>query len=353
MIERFDAVVAGHICLDVIPDLSATPAGRFQTLFAPGRLLEAGPATFCTGGAVANTGLSLTKLGTKTSLMGKIGDDLFGQAVQNIIAGFGARLVDGMVVDETVDTSYTVIISPPGMDRIFLHCPGANDSFGANNVRYDAVAQARLFHFGYPPVMKRMFADDGNEVEEVFRRVKKLGVTTSLDMALPDPTSAAGRVDWVTILRNVLPYVDICLPSVEETLFMLRRETFDRFSQAAADGGIISLITPALLTEMSGNLLEKGAKLVGFKLGERGFYLRTASQAQIEALGAACPPNVALWADREVWAPCFAVDVMGTTGAGDATIAGFLSAFLRGMSPRRPLQWPWRSVRAMSKLRMH
>ncbi len=39
------------------------------------------------------------------------------------------------------------------------------------------------------------------------------------------------------------------------------------------------------------------------------------------------------WADRELWAPCFKVDVVGTTGSGDATIAGFLTALLRDASP--------------------
>jgi len=39
------------------------------------------------------------------------------------------------------------------------------------------------------------------------------------------------------------------------------------------------------------------------------------------------------WADRELWAPCFQVDVVGTTGAGDATVAGFLGGLLRDLAP--------------------
>jgi sugar/nucleoside kinase (ribokinase family) len=50
-------------------------------------------------------------------------------------------------------------------------------------------------------------------------------------------------------------------------------------------------------------------------------------------MGRATPANFNAWADQELWAPCFAVDVVGTTGAGDATIAGFLSALLRELSP--------------------
>ena len=46
-------------------------------------------------------------------------------------------------------------------------------------------------------------------------------------------------------------------------------------------------------------------------------------------------PNSTAWANYENWSPCFQVDVVGTTGAGDATIAGFLAALLRDMSSSR------------------
>jgi hypothetical protein len=51
----------------------------------------------------------------------------------------------------------------------------------------------------------------------------------------------------------------------------------------------------------------------------------------METLGRARPLAVQAWANREMWAPCFQVEVVGTTGSGDATIAGFLSALLRDM----------------------
>jgi sugar/nucleoside kinase (ribokinase family) len=39
------------------------------------------------------------------------------------------------------------------------------------------------------------------------------------------------------------------------------------------------------------------------------------------------------WANQELWAPCFKVNVAGTTGSGDSTIAGFLAGLLRGLDP--------------------
>jgi sugar/nucleoside kinase (ribokinase family) len=205
MREAYDAVAAGHICLDVIPDLSGSPPSKFDAMFVPGRLLNVGHVTFSTGGPVSNTGLVMHKLGISTQLMGKVGNDLFGQAVRQIVASYVPHLADGMVIDETVSTSYTIIINWPGADRIFLHCPGANDTFCADDVHYDRVAQARLFHFGYPPLMRLMFEDEGRQLAEIYRRAKATGVTTSLDMALPDPTSTAGHANWVRILQSTLP----------------------------------------------------------------------------------------------------------------------------------------------------
>lgn len=320
-------VVAGHVCLDIIPRFktAATPSlGRLS----PGALLEVGPATLATGGAVSNTGLALHRLGLPVRLMGKIGNDLFGDAIARIFAERGLGLADGLLRSRDEPTSYTVVINPPGIDRVFLHCPGVNDTFGADDVPYVEFAGTALFHFGYPPLMRR-FYEHVDELERLLRGVKQHGAVTSLDMAMPDPASAAGRADWRAILRRALPYADVFLPSLDEIVYMLDP------AGARLGGGAGSGIevNRDLLSRVAAELLGMGTAVVGLKLGDEGCYVRTTSDTvRLEPLRALLRESWESWRGRELLAPCFAVEVAGTTGCGDCTIAGFLAGLARGLT---------------------
>lgn len=319
-------VVAGHLCLDIIPRFQNADAGGLP---APGQLLQVGPAVLSTGGPVSNTGLALHRLGIATRLMGKVGDDAFGTVVRNLVRAHGPDLAEGIIVAPGEATSYSIVLSPGSQDRAFLHCPGANDTFCTADLDLDWIAHARLFHFGYPPLMAKTYRDDGRELAALFRAVKRLGVTTSLDLAMVDPGSPAARADWSAVLRATLPNVDIFLPSIEEILLLLRRSEFARLT---ARGALLDQITPRLLHELSSEVLAWGCPVVGFKLGQRGLYLRTARDPA--ALSKTAPALAPAWTDHELWSPVFRIRHFGgTTGAGDATIAGFLAAWLTGGTP--------------------
>ncbi len=328
-----EAVVAGHICLDVFPTLVGG-----AVVFKPGQTVEAGPVVFSTGGAVSNTGIALHKLGISIGLMGKVGSDLFGQAILQIVESHGSGLSEGMVVVPGESSSYSIIISPPNADRMLIHAPGCNATFGADDIRYDTLESVRLFHFGYPPLMERMYTDNGAELVTIFQQVKAMGITTTLDLSMPDPHSAAGRADWHAILGGTLPYVDVFLPSAEEILLMLRRQLFDQFAANAPTSRPLDQMEPEIFSELGQTLLDMGAKIVGLKIGDRGLYLRTANAAVLAEMGRCQLKDVVSWSHRELWAPCFATQVVGTTGSGDATIAGFLMGLLRGMAPEETLQ---------------
>ena len=324
--HQAEAVVGGHICLDVIPELR-----RSDLVFSEGFLQEVGKAVISTGGAVSNTGLALHRLGVTTLLMGKVGDDLLGRAVRQIVSRCDPLLDEGMIENADAVTSYSVILSPVGRDRMVLHCPGCNDTFSADEIAYERLRDVKLFHLGYPPLMRRLIERDGSELVDLLRRAKETGVTTSLDMSLPDEASFAGSVNWRAILARALPYVDIFIPSFEETVFVLDRDYFRRLSECR--DGFFSAVRSEVVSSIGHDLLCLGPKIVGLKLGRLGLYVRTAPASRWNETGRAQPARREEWMSRELWSPAFRVDVVGTTGAGDATFAGFLAALLRGGSP--------------------
>jgi sugar/nucleoside kinase (ribokinase family) len=341
--QRVDVVVAGHICIDIIPTFPPSPlqaAGghlRLDELLTPGKLVIVGPAVISTGGSVSNTGLALHRLGVPVRLVGKLGADQFGQMVLQFLASDDPGLTQGMVVARQEQSSYTFVINPPGLDRIFLHCPGANDTFGEADITPDHLQNARLFHFGYPPLMRQMYLDQGSQLEKLFRKVKQAGLVTSLDMARPDPDSEAGRVDWVRVLERVLPWVDLFLPSLDETLFMLDRPAFERLQKAAETetrpGGWLAGLDAGCLSDLAARLVGMGAAVVVLKLGDQGLYVRTtADRSRLESLRLRLGLDPENWLGRECLAPCFKAHVVGTTGAGDCAIAGFLTGALSGLS---------------------
>lgn len=326
-----EVVVAGHICVDVFPTMAQVSSSLGQ-IMVPGKLTEVGPIFVSTGGCVSNAGLALHRLGVPVQLMGKVGGDLFGRALIDRLNAIDPALATGMIHAPDEPSSYTLVIEPPGVDRVFLHCAGPNATFGAADLPLARVAQARLFHFGYPPIMPRMFRNGGVELAAAFSGVKAEGVTTSLDLSQPDPTTEAGRVDWPALLERTLPFVDLFGPNVDELTWM-----FDRPRAEAMRRGEAPLESSWLHT-LSGRLLQMGAAVVLLKLGDAGAYLRTSDNpARLAAMGAAAPADLAGWKGRELYTPCFKVQVAGTTGSGDSTVAGLIAALLRGTSVEEAL----------------
>lgn len=338
--------VGGHICLDIIPAFKRA-AGSLGELLVPGKLVEVGAAVLGAGGAVPNTGLALHRLGMPVRLIGKVGGDALGSTVLAILRRNAdaspeaeAALFGGMIVDPAVATSYTVVLNPPGIDRAFLHCPGANDAFSASDLTPERLGDAGLFHFGYPPLMKPMYADGGTELAGMLASMRSRGITTSLDMTLPDPDSPSGKVDWPSLLAKALPNLDVFVPSIDELAYMLDRDLFDRMAAATREGAPLGGLAPADVRALADKAISLGAAIVMIKLGSQGAYLRaTGDVERLRACGAGGPEDPEAWRGIELHAPCFHANVVGTTGSGDCTIAGFLAGLAQGFAPADCLRW--------------
>ncbi len=323
--------------MDIIPQFMTDLGEDLAAYLLPGRLTEVGPATLCTGGAVSNAGINLHRLGIRTQLMGKIGNDALGKVILDIVGSYGSDLSQGMIAVPGESSSYTLVIDPPNVDRIFLHDPGTNHTFGVEDIRYDLLAQARLFHFGYPPLMTRIYANGGQELAEIFDRAKATGVTTALDLSMPDPAGSSGQVDWRVILARTLPQVDLFLPSVEELLFMLHRDRFEHLTVQVGAAKVLGALTTDEIVSLAGEALAMGTKILLLKMGTRGAYLQTG--ATLSSLGRGAPADQAAWTNRQLWVPCYRPDaIISTVGTGDAAVAGFLAAILRGVSPELALK---------------
>ncbi len=327
-----DAVVGGYLCVDMTPQFGPTrKAASFAELFRPGKLIEVDAIEFSLGGAVANTGLAMKKFGLRVALMGSVGVDALGDLVASRLAEQG--VTQGLRRNDQAGTAYSIVIAPPGLDRLFLENPGCNSVFTSADIDYAVVAESRLFHFGYPSLMNALWANGGTELRELLRRARDLNVATSLDMALPDPDSPSGKADWQDILSAALPLVDIFVPSIEEILYMLEPKRYAHLLAEAAGGDMIDIVPQDLYEQLADRMLGMGVKILLIKAGHRGAYLRTGA---LEPLHTSSRLRLA---DREgcprgCWIPTFPVDkgrFCNACGAGDCAVAAFLTALLKGV----------------------
>lgn len=334
------AVVAGSIVLDIIPMLrnaGGTPRHDGTFLFAQGKQADLSGIKMYLGGCVGNTGVAIHKLGVPVTLIGKVGDDQQGEIIRDTLCKQNIP-ADISVVQGMPSTS-SVIISAPGCDRMILHSKGAAQTFAPDDITPRMLEDVALFHFGYPPTMSKLWSQGGQGLSTLFKSVKDANVVTSLDMCMPNGLSDTSE-DCKEALRHSLPYVDVFLPSIEEMLFMLDRQEYDRLNQRANGRNCMDFLELSLVPRIADELLGMGVAIVCLKVGKKGLYLKTAGQGRLRKLdGFFSSELLERWSCRELWMPpCMIDHMLSTTGAGDTAIAGFLSAMLSGHDPETSLK---------------
>lgn len=334
--ESKKIVVAGLVCLDITPQWRIDTKFDMHACLQPGKLIRTKGVTISAGGAVANTGLGLAKLGANVHLMYMVGEDSFGDLIKQEMDACGVPST--CVITKEEATGYSMVIAVPGYDRILLHDVGANDIMTSDVFDYSVIQDASLFHFGYPQSMRQFYLEDAAELVKMYRRVHGMGVATSLDMALADSSSESGRVNWRKVIQNVLPYVDFFEPSLEELYCSMDRENYEKLNEEARKQGkeILELLPREEIQSMADQLIDWGGRVILIKCGSQGMYLRTASQERLDQIGGDLAKNLQGWGNQKIWMPCFRVDMVRSgTGAGDTSIAGFLYAMQRGFPVER------------------
>lgn len=331
-------VVAGHISVDMTPVFPGSKKKSLSQILCPGKLIRTGEMVVYSGGVVSNTGLTLHKMGANVHLAGKIGHDALGEMMLAMMKQHGTE--KDLIVDDAVSTSYTIVVAPPGIDRVFLHGPGGNDTFVADDLKDELLEDAALVHFGYPPLMRKMYENGGAELVKLCRRVHEKGAAMSLDLAAVDPDSPEGLVDWRDFLTHVLPEVDFFVPSIEELCFMLDRRRYESWLERAGDGDVTEILDLEQdIRPLAAQAMELGVKVLMLKCGIQGIYYQTAGADLIAEIPPAVELQVADWADQTGFQKSFVPErVLSGTGAGDSSIGCFLYAMLHGYPVGRCVQ---------------
>lgn len=318
-----DVLVAGHVCLDLIP-ASARPLRP-----EPGSLTAVGPLAMRVGGCVGNTGLALAALGVGVEALATIGEDALGDIVLADLAAGGVE-VRGIRRSSVAATSYSVVLEAPGQDRAFLHHTGANDLFAADDL---LAARAPVVHVGYPSLLPALIADEGRALGTVLADVRAGGSVTSLDLAVVDRASAAGAANWDAILATVLAGTDVVSPSWDDL---------------CSAWGVAPEWSRDAVEQVAARLLDLGAAVVAVSSGERGTLLATAGAERLAAAGKLLARDAWAWADRLLWTvPEPVEEIVTTTGAGDASTAGLLAGIVRGLGPDECLALAGATARAV------
>src|SRR5262249_40622700 len=157
-------VVADHVCTPI----SHVPAA--------GELVMAERMLLTIGGCAANAAVDLGKMGVRAAVVGRVGGDIFGRVVAEMLRGHGVD-VSALQVSPEVDTSQTLIVNVAGQDRRFIHTFGANAVFSAADIPRPLPKHCRVLYLGGYLVMPQVRQD---ELASVFAAARQSRVKTAL-----------------------------------------------------------------------------------------------------------------------------------------------------------------------------
>jgi len=269
--------MADVVCVGImVADVIGKPVVDYPSR---GKLVLVDRMELHSGGCAMSTGIALAKIGVDSAVIGKVGNDGFGDFLINVLERAGVD-ASGVVRDPKEATSATMVMVHPDGERSFIHYLGANATLTEEDINFDLLKGAKILHVAGSFLMPSL---DGEPTARVLEKAKEMGLTTSLDTAW----DSRGR--WMSILKPALAYTDIAVPSIEEARMVTGKHE---------------------PSEVASVLMDHGVKIVGLKMGEEGCYIRSK--------------------DVEIRIPRFDVVAVDACGAGDCFAAGFLTGIIEG-----------------------
>jgi sugar/nucleoside kinase (ribokinase family) len=269
MNAEMTAITMGVHVLDVlVRPVETIPEGQGGQLVDEIRI---GPA-----GSAGGTAVTLSKLGAAVRSAGAIGSDAVGDMLAELLGRYGVD-TSLLIRRDSIQTSASVLPIRPNGERPAFHVVGANGTYGPDDAPWEAIAAATHLHLGGPEFM------GGEAAAKILAHAREHGVVTSADVLAP---GEPGLLEWIA---EALPHLDYLLPNGEQVMSL------------TGTGDVVGGCRA---------LLERGVSCVAATSGADGV--------------------VIVDADTVETVPAFTVDVVDTTGCGDAFSAGFLRGLALG-----------------------
>ncbi|MEI3605218.1 ribokinase [Pseudogracilibacillus sp. SE30717A] len=264
-----EVVVIGSINMDLVMDVKQRPAGGETTM---GESFFTNP-----GGKGANQAFSAATIGGNVTMLGCVGDDLFGEQLLINLKNIGVNTEYIQKIDGETSGIAMITVDQNGENSIIV-APAANNKVTPQYITlHEHVikrAKAILIQLEIP----------FESVEKSIEIAKKYHVPVLLDPApaqeLPD---------------HMLTKIDYILPNETELEQLTNRKIVDQKTAIQASQLLIS----------------KGVKTVISKLGKDGVII--------------CQN------DRAEWIKGYDVHAIDTTGAGDAFAGAFATKLVAGL----------------------
>jgi len=292
--------VAGNMIADTVKKIDSYPVR--------GTLSSILEISHGVGGMGCSTSIALAKLDKSFSItaIGRIGDDENGAYVRKSLINGGVN--PNVIIDDSLPTSFTDVMSDQHGDRTFFHARGANAALCYDDIPYDKL-DCELFHIGYILLLDSMDAEDdeyGTKLARTLARVRSMGIKTSVDV----------------VSENSDRFSRVAIPSLKYCDYIIIND-----NEA-------SLITGLPAREENGELSEIKIRRILERLFELGVnemvsvHTSQGGWALSRTAGFAYSPSLDL--PEQV--------IKGHVGAGDAFSAGMLYSMCKGFDLKYALE---------------